>query len=337
MEILFCSHCQQSIPLKDIQSGLAELQRGKYLCATCREIVPADRESPRNRTALVLGILLVGALAVAGYLLLEDELFPARPAEGAAGGPNLESVAGGVARLRADLEALEERTRRRLDQGFRDSAERLARQEAALALAASRLDGLCDQGRAAAATTAELQALRGEIEGLRREVRAVKEALAALRDTLGPLREPAVPRAAAAPDKEPDAPVEPEPEPAEVDRWLARLGDPVVDKRFGAVAALTRFEGSKVDAALIGCLKDGDFFIRRFVAEELGERKTAAALGPLVDALDDEEVSVREAAVVALRKITGKDFGFRSAAAPRERARAAARWREHIAALEKKK
>ena len=63
MEIFFCSHCNQSIPLKDIQSGLAELRRGKYLCATCKEFVPGVREKKPNFAAMYLGIFLVGSLA----------------------------------------------------------------------------------------------------------------------------------------------------------------------------------------------------------------------------------------------------------------------------------
>jgi len=58
MEIFFCSHCQQSIPLKDIQSGVAELRRGKYLCVTCREIVTPVREKKPNYAAMYLGIFL---------------------------------------------------------------------------------------------------------------------------------------------------------------------------------------------------------------------------------------------------------------------------------------
>jgi len=92
-----------------------------------------------------------------------------------------------------------------------------------------------------------------------------------------------------------------------------------------------------VDRALVGCLKDEDFFIRRFVAEELGERKAVFAAQALWEALGDEEISVREAAVQALRKITGKTFGFKSGASGRERARAMGKWRNHIAGLLKRK
>ena len=76
MEIFFCSHCNQSIPLKDIQSGVAELRRGKYLCVTCKEIVSASREKAPNYAAMYLGIFLAGTLIVIGYLIFQEDLFP---------------------------------------------------------------------------------------------------------------------------------------------------------------------------------------------------------------------------------------------------------------------
>jgi HEAT repeat protein len=57
-------------------------------------------------------------------------------------------------------------------------------------------------------------------------------------------------------------------------------------------------------------LKDDDVFVRMATARVLGELGSLGAAGALIDALGDAEILVREAAVVSLRLVTGKRFGF---------------------------
>jgi hypothetical protein len=56
-----------------------------------------------------------------------------------------------------------------------------------------------------------------------------------------------------------------------------------------------------------------------------------AAVGLLVDRLEDSDEAVRFAAHQSLRKLTDKDFGYRESDPPANRAAAVARWRQYAA------
>ena len=327
MEIFFCSHCNQSIPLKDIQDGAAELRRGKYLCVTCKEIVRSPQERRSNPTAMVLGLFLVGALAVIAYLIFQEDLFPAPGRVAGATANRQSAILDQLAELKGELGRLESLSGRRVEQAVDALRARIERQEQTLARSLERIDALSARS-AVIADDDDVRMLKQELEGIRRGMETVRGVVGELEAGLLAAARDATKAANPAPP--PVAAPTPKPEVSEVDRWIEQLRDKEAGPRFTAVTELTRFKGPKVDRALIAALADSDYFIRRFVAEELGERKKAEAAPGLVRLLEDDDESVREAAVRALRKITGKNFGFKSRAPARERARLAARWRKFV-------
>lgn len=337
MEIFFCSHCSQSIPLKDIQSGVAELRRGKYLCATCKEIVPSHKEKRPNFAAMYLSIFLVGSLLVIAYLVFQEDLFPTpRPSE-AATGRQLRELLDSNDALKAEVEAALARNRSHFDEGLKEFSSRLGKQESTLTVVMSRLEKLksLNTRPEGGATSADVLMLKNRIEALHGDLKALKGDVSSLNAAVASFEAKVKEAAKTAPEPEPKPGTRPEI--TEVDRWISQLGDKEPSKRFEAVAELSRFKNPKVVEALIGRLKDPDFFIRRWVAEDLGEREAEAAVPPLVDLLEDDEESVRQAAVQALRKITKQKFGFKSGASSRERGRALAKWRNYVATVAKKK
>lgn len=334
MEIFFCSHCNQSIPLKDIQSGMAELRRGKYLCATCKVITPAYRERRQNFAAMYLGIFLVGTLVVIGYLIFQEDLFPAARQEKVPVFPDRKVILASLENLGEDIETESRTTRQQMTAGLSLFDERLSKQEASLTLAMSRIRFL-QENPGKGITSEDFKDLKLRSESQSRELGALRKEIDRVRELVESLRTEL--KVAAESAAKETAKPEPKPEVSEVDLWIAQLGDLKQGKRFEAVWRLAEFKGPRVVEALIGCLKDEDFFIRRTVVEDLGERKAEAAAPALVETLGDEDQTVRDAAVKALRKITGKSFGFKSGASARERGRAVAKWRNHVAGLLKKK
>ena len=59
-------------------------------------------------------------------------------------------------------------------------------------------------------------------------------------------------------------------------------------------------------------------------------RNDMAAIPHLVDRLDDEDVAVRWAAILALEGLTDHRFGYRCGASAEDRAPATARWRQFL-------
>jgi HEAT repeat protein len=63
-------------------------------------------------------------------------------------------------------------------------------------------------------------------------------------------------------------------------------------------------------------------------ARVLGDLKSTSAVPALIDALEDSEAAVREAALGALRALTGKDLRFDPMASEAERSKKVKAWRE---------
>ena len=64
-----------------------------------------------------------------------------------------------------------------------------------------------------------------------------------------------------------------------------------------------------------------------------GDNQIKEAVGPLIDALGDEDKSVRLFAIGALVRITGSDHGYHYQASPQARAQAIQHWRQRPDAL----
>lgn len=147
-------------------------------------------------------------------------------------------------------------------------------------------------------------------------LRALSEKVQVIESTPAPVVEPAVAEA---------------PKPSEP-AWKALLPDlqsQVNTLRWSAVDSLGASKDLEVVPHVVPMLKDADVFVRMAAARVLGDLGAKSAVGPLIDALEDGETAVREAAFVALRTITGKDLKFDPlATSEAERARRIKAWRD---------
>ena len=113
--------------------------------------------------------------------------------------------------------------------------------------------------------------------------------------------------------------------------WAGVLPDLASDNagiRLDAVYVLGETGDDDVVVHLIPMLEDDDLFVRMATARMLEDLDARAAVPALIDALEDEQGAVREAAVVALRNLTGEQFRFEPVGAPAERARRLQEWRD---------
>lgn len=150
------------------------------------------------------------------------------------------------------------------------------------------------------------------------EERKMTDRLTAIEST-PPVQETASAPAAAGPGPAVEAP------------WHLQLPGLKSDKnstRWEAVTALGATKDPETVPYLTPMLKDSDLFVRMATARVLGDMQAKAAVGALIDALEDGESAVREAVNLALRAITNKDFKFDPNAIEAERARRVKAWRD---------
>ena len=74
-------------------------------------------------------------------------------------------------------------------------------------------------------------------------------------------------------------------------------------------------------------LADADVFVRMVTAQALDTLQARLAVPSLIDRLGDDTITVREAALIALRNITGQRFGYEPDARQADRDRKVDQWR----------
>jgi hypothetical protein len=350
IKIYFCAGCNQSIPLFDIQSGKAVERGGEYFCTNCRPVrrpaPAAARRGPRITTWVCALFLLAAAVVLAVQLISRAEWFQA-PRKAGPRGPDNRDVLASLGRVEQHMQELiathTGRMQDSLDARYRDLAARLEKNETALRSLVGQIETL-EANAKRALTRASLDEMHGQFKvqvgEILREIQSIRGDLTRLE---APARTPVAARSSADPAAEPEtapAAAEPENEKAaglsETDLWILRLKDKDLDERRRAVSALSHYRGAKVEEALIQALADWSPSIRSLAAADLGERKATTAIKPLLKVLEDTNPSVRETGVQALRKITGRSFGYKPDASDRKRTQAIERWRGFVAALTRK-
>jgi hypothetical protein len=138
-------------------------------------------------------------------------------------------------------------------------------------------------------------------------------------------------------EERPVAPVLPAGPPAEAapaadePEWMALAADlasPSFNARYAAVTGLGDTQDPAVVPHLVPMLKDADLFVRMATARVLGDLRSMEAVPALIDALEDEEASVREQAVVSLRTLAKRTFGFDPTANQSDRSKKVKAWRD---------
>lgn len=109
---------------------------------------------------------------------------------------------------------------------------------------------------------------------------------------------------------------------------LPELKDASAGNRWNAVTILGDTDDPRVVPYLLPMLSDQDVFVRMATARVLGDLGSAAAIPGLIDALSDGQAAVREAAVVALRLLSGRDYRFDPLGKEGDRKKAQNSWRK---------
>lgn len=287
------------------------------------------RSRPRSGVGLALGVsglALIGVVGSAAYLYRELEQSRARLGE----------LRDDVALEQAGL--LEEHDQR-FERRNAALAEQLDAQRTEAQLLVARLEEATrHQSEALGALRAELAGLEERLRSTEgsaadlarheREISKVADTVAGLHGEVLRLAE----RLAEAQTSEPPPPLEVAP-PGEAAKpvWWSLVGDLASQSsgaRWQAVQALGDTRDPAVAEHLAPMLQDPDIFVRMATARILGDLKAVLGIPALIDGLEDPEPSVREAAFVSLRAVTGRDLRFEPDAKEAERAKQVKAWRD---------
>ncbi len=310
-DVHFCNLCDRSVPLAEVQDGSSVRLGDRLLCPDCLELIGKADVGGGGGGGLGVVSLVAALLGWAAAIFLWFQIGSASDGlDGQIGDTKGEltgqieasAIASAAAAQgnREDLALLREEL-----QVLRDGHEALG-QATSLGLeeAQSSLAGLAPL----AAEQDKLSQRFGKFEATLSVVedrqRASRSNQEGLRDRLKRLEDMTDALAAAAPKEDESA------FSAEISALLRKLQDEDPEVRYGALEKLSAMQDERLLPHLYPLLADPYEFTRFLAAHTFSEWDARPAVPHLVEALMDEVTFVREAAVRALRRITGQNFGY---------------------------
>jgi hypothetical protein len=359
-EVLFCDLCGTSVPLADLERGVAVRHQAKTIGACCLSVlrqgdsplanpglanpglanpgvpaasaVPARSGGGESRLLPVATFLLAAMAAVAIFLdqkiarldglvrTNQEQVVMAQRSDSEV----LQGVGmamDGVAR-KGDLDLVNERIAG-LEGALQANVGQVGQQVESIRTA---LTSIQQETRVLVAAAVDYRPLFDELRSQLQRQATVLADLRAMPVALAGPGEPAEAAGARPPVVEPaDGPAVPEALAAHV----KKLGDADAAVRFEAVDALISSKNLAVLPRLLPMARDSDSFVRRLTIEGLRDFKHPDAVEELLVALGDSDVSVAETAWNSLKKLTGQKIPFDAAAPSKDaRQRAQQRWQE---------
>jgi len=329
-EVRFCSLCDESVPESEVQDGRVLVLEKRSLCVDCKRLVAKVGSSSRGPGIGVIGVglaLVAGATSIWGWQMERREM--------------AKVVGDQAARLEraersADRQALRgEKSAREVSKEVSSLIEELAviasgfRQwESETVKSIQSLEVVAQAGVEAASRqesfARDLKSAQGELGLLDEKVRSLRTAQEGFRDKLDTLE--ALQKAAAlnitSGEKTSRSKFS-----VEIAGRLKRLIDDDPQVRYEALESLSREEDARLVPQVLPLLADSHEFNRFLAASILGKWEARTSVPFLVEALGDSFSFVREAAVVALRKITGQNFRFDPVSEESNRELAIQSWR----------
>lgn len=342
MKIYFCDICNESIPLKDINSNRITIEEGKIFCQKCAPKKAKVRDKVAGPVLGLLLLLLLGGvvLALYGWKVASDlrgDLDAQAAKVAQVEGRTEEALTDRMQQVRGDLEQVT----RKVDDFDSSTKTALSEIRRLLSILDKRegdhhrgvlesLDQkLADLQQTLQKDVEELrggqQNLRVSLKGMEVEIQGVKSKMKFVED-LVTSRLPT-----AAPGTDVPAPPPETPAPSsdgggagtladrEINGLIAQLSDEDAGKRYSAVVELASYGGDRVVKALEGVLADSEAFVRVAVVQNLRKLGVLTSIPHIITMLRDPDYFVRVAANSALTAMTSQELGYDPDAAPKQR------------------
>jgi hypothetical protein len=288
---------------------------------------PVGYEATPHRSGSGLAWLALLFAAASGFWLYQRQEQAAadlRQALAQASGQNADqaSLDQRLVELQQAAGELQARVEERLREGELDWSRELGSMRTRAEELAKSLEGLSNRVEGMGSLELGLRENQREAADLRQGIRAVVTELDDIAARVGKLQEGAGGPTRAAPSAELAEQL-----PAWT-TWVADLQSPNSGTRWTAVTALGETRDPSVAPHLTPLLRDSDVFVRMATARVLGDLSAPEGIPALIEALEDVEAPVREAAESSLRQITGRNFHFDPLADEADRARKIRAWQQ---------
>lgn len=352
MKIYFCDLCNESIPLKDINSNRITIEEGKIICQQCAPKRARAMERPPLLVTLGFAVVMLAVLGLIAALIgLQSDLeaqasanaeahaaMDRRMAEKVALSNLSEARSADLARTNeslAKLGASIERVQRSQSELEGRMAAMLLQIERTLETRASGLD---ERLRAREKAASEPTAADLGLRDLNAQVLRLEERLGTLLEMMA---EGEIRRATAA-TEEPSRPAEskggesgasglsampPEEMDRAIDQLLRRMNHPDPSQRYPAVIGLGKLKAPRAIEALQRALQDRESYIRVAAIQKLRGLEARQAVPALIETLRDADYFVRVTANNALTALTGTTVAFDAEGPARDRDRAISAWK----------
>ncbi len=353
---MICDLCGDGVPGVDLEEGRAYRRGPRLICAQCDRAMggggalpegPSESDSagaakprPRRVRPANTGLWAVASLTavLAGWGLWQAHQMRVENQRLAASLSEWQSEQDRQwTRFLSRQDETWERERGALETRMQsgDEAGRAAWQDSVQTVEQRLADWQRAWNQEREAQSVTLQALRDRIDAWQGEWQALETTLAQLED-LQVATGQAVQSDLLAPSQRMDqletmaVPAEEPPTGVQAAPWFAITADlqhEEVAIRLDAVYSLEQSRDVRICPYLRPLLQDSDSLIRLAVARILAEYRFRPATPDLIAGLEDPVLSVRDGFIKALRRITGRQFGFRAAARETERERPLESWR----------
>lgn len=351
MKIYFCDICNESIPLKDINSNRITIDEGKIFCSQCAP--KKARAGEKVPMPLLLGLLLVLAGLIVVTIVgaqaksrLERSLAEAEAriaslsGSQATQGTTLDATSGRTAileqklaeqqrdltkedaRIDGRIGALEKAEQRHIEELRRDFDARLKDQ----------VGGLESRLRDTERLGSDLQQAVNAVNLMQQQL---EKRLDLLQDIVaggggGPARPGVGPEETTLPDEAAPKPAPADPtadkESQEIADLVAKLSDEDPGVRFSTIVELSHYRASAATTAVERMLKDPVDYVRKMAVRALTGFASKASIPHLIETLRDSDYFVRAAARDALRGIAGTGFGYDPDGSATDRERKVKEW-----------
>lgn len=351
MRIYFCDKCNESIPLKDMQTSRVTIAENKIYCSKCAPRPSKFKSAFRTGYRVLLPALLCVGVGMVVFAMWGDRILSAEPKEDYGGkidkleqrlSERLKDLDSRIALAESDLKettpAGDELSKlSRIHRALNEQVNAIKEQRHSLNTLKDEIQGRTDQQyalvdarlakleEADAKASSSIDVVLNDIEKNRVELQNQKKRIEEVATTVAAVgARTAAPPPAAVPNPTADNPAAPAKptDPAEkplsaVDERklqdsVKKLGDKDESRRFAAVFEIFDIKGRRAEEALVKAMDDRIDYIQQSAIGCLADLGAQWTIPLIIPKLKSENTFIRDAAISALEKLTGQKLDVKA-------------------------